>query len=126
MTLQTATDFEFEQRHLHRWRARARLANQFVDRYRRARQQVRHTDFGGATSGRSSSCHCDWASCKLAVIRDPGMPSKPESSSMTSSTDCTSTAPSRMSWLQPCERGSSGEPGTAMTSRPISPASRAR
>jgi hypothetical protein len=37
----------------------------------------------------------------------------------------TSVAPSRMSWLQPCARGSSGEPGTAITSRPASAARRA-
>ena len=35
---------------------------------------------------------------------------------------CTSVAPSRISRLQPCARGSSGEPGTAITSRPASAA----
>jgi hypothetical protein len=34
-------------------------------------------------------------------------------------------APCRISWLQPWARGSSGEPGTAMTSRPASAARRA-
>ena len=42
-----------------------------------------------------------------------------------SAADRTSVAPSRISRLQPAVRGSSGLPGTAMTSRPCSPASRA-
>ncbi len=42
-----------------------------------------------------------------------------------SSTPCTNVAPSRISRLQPCARGSSGEPGTAITSRPASLAMRA-
>ena len=45
--------------------------------------------------------------------------------SSTSAADCTNVAPSRISALQPCARGSSVEPGTAMTSRPASAASRA-
>ncbi len=45
--------------------------------------------------------------------------------SMTSSALCTRVAPSRISKLQPCARGSSGEPGTAITSRPYSVAWRA-
>ena len=44
---------------------------------------------------------------------------------MTSAAFWISVAPSRISWLQPCARGSSGEPGTAITSRPASAASRA-
>lgn len=38
---------------------------------------------------------------------------------------CTRVAPSRMSWLQPRDRGSSGELGIAITYRPSSAASRA-
>ena len=45
--------------------------------------------------------------------------------STTSAAFWISVAPSRISWLQPCARGSSGEPGTAITSRPASAASRA-
>ena len=44
---------------------------------------------------------------------------------MTSAAFWTSVAPSRINWLQPCARGSSGDPGTAITSRPASAASRA-
>ena len=47
------------------------------------------------------------------------------SPSITSAALWISVAPSRISWLQPCARGSSGEPGTAITSRPASAASRA-
>ncbi len=43
--------------------------------------------------------------------------------SMTSLAPVTSVAPSRSSLLVPAQRGSSGEPGTAKTSRPCSPAS---
>ena len=45
--------------------------------------------------------------------------------STTSSAFWIRVAPSRISWLQPCARGSSGDPGTAITSRPASAASRA-
>ena len=45
--------------------------------------------------------------------------------SITSAAFWTSVAPSRISPLQPCARGSSGAPGTAITSRPASVASRA-
>lgn len=38
--------------------------------------------------------------------------------SITSATFCTNVAPSRISRLQPSDRGSSGDPGTAITSLP--------
>ena len=44
---------------------------------------------------------------------------------MTSAAVWISVAPSRISALHPCARGSSGEPGTAITSRPASAAMRA-
>jgi hypothetical protein len=47
------------------------------------------------------------------------------SAARTSAADSTRVAPSRSSWLVPRWRGSSGLPGTAMTSRPCSAARRA-
>src|SRR3569833_1318772 len=75
---------------------------------------------GAAESSAKSNTEVE-ASRKL----ERGLPAKPATSSITSAADCTSTAPSRISWLHPWLRASSGEPGTAITSRPASPASRA-
>ena len=64
-------------------------------------------------SGGSSNCTLpsDW------------MPALGAIASMTSRASVTRIAPSFKSSLAPAARGSSGEPGTAKTSRPISPAS---
>jgi hypothetical protein len=83
-----------------------------------------------ATSGRSSSSHRGssggtFASASEKRSEGGKSPICRAKASITSCADVQSVAPSRMSSFVPSARGSSGEPGTAKTSRPCSAAKRA-
>src|SRR6476469_3514139 len=98
MALQPPGEFEFEQDRRDQCRREAGLPDQLVDRH------------GGGTEQ-----PCEGVALGVAGLHGLGMtPGRIASS--TSSAVWIRVAPSRISKLQPWARGSSGEPGTAITS----------
>jgi hypothetical protein len=135
MALQPCGKSQLEQRHLHCACPRAALPDDLVGADRRGAEQVRDIErafvrfgrivqpgtFIGLGIGRAGA---DWSRSVLPVILPSG-PSNRSSSSAMSSADWTSTAPSRINSLHLREGLPGGEPCTAKTPSPASPASRA-
>ena len=122
MAVEAAGEVEFEQHHLHRAAGKPRQADDLVDRSRRRAEQFLDSasrDIVGVDRARRAT------SGSKRARGEATRPASGVSVSITSAALWTKVAPSRISELQPCARGSSGEPGTAITSRPASAASRA-
>ena len=115
MPFEPTRQVEFEQHRLHDRGRQPGLANDFVDGDRSRPEQVHHPIALVLVGVRRR---------RRAAETVPGAATGRNENgrivSSTSAADWISTAPSRIRLLQPCARGSSGDPGTAMTSRPNS------
>ncbi len=139
MALEPPVELELEQRALHLGGRRMTLPDQFVNQQRLGPEPLAHpaehrprsvAGGGGCAAGRAAlepgPGGAFGGGRGAAAGRRPWpRPASGPSAARTSSAVSTSVAPSRSSWLVPRWRGSSGLPGTAMTSRPCSAARRA-
>lgn len=123
MPFETAGNLELQQHAAYGCCGRVRVSHQIVNRYRRrainANRRVRSPS-GGMSDGSSGGCAASSAEATLMLLPRIG-----SVIAMTSAASVTGVAPCLRSPLVPSLRGSSGEPGTAKTSRPCSPANRA-
>ena len=119
-----AGELQFEQNGGHEGGRQLALPDQFVNRSGDGRQKFQHP---GARA-RSRSLGRAAERCRQQVASALGQrrgKMRARARAMMSSALSTSVAPLRMRSLVPRQRGSSGEPGTANTSRPCSSAKRA-
>jgi hypothetical protein len=122
VALHPAGDFEVQQHRAHdRWRC-PRQPHQIVDRHRRRSEQA---DDAGALVVAGFDVERTGPFPRSSIGTSKLRPRIGTSAAITSSASVTMIAPCFSSPLVPSARGSSGEPGTANTSRPCSPASRA-
>ena len=123
MALQPSGEIEFEQDHEDLRRVQPGVADDLVDADRRRAERFDDALRGrcrrGGGVGRKVRRLLEFGGSWIG-----GTPVSGAMASMMSRASVTRIAPSFSSPLVPAARGSSGEPGTAKTSRPISPASR--
>ena len=121
VALEPPRELEFEQNHAHGGGGASGQANKIVDRDRRRPEQCHDARafVAGRLDGRQRR---GVGSSAAAAIVSPRIG---RTTVMTSAASVTSVAPCLSKSLLPSARGSSGEPGTANTSRPCSSAKRA-